>query len=137
MLVNQWKFEELSDALKRKVIFEEQNGQCNKCGNDKWLGELIPLELEHIDGDNTNNCRENLEFLCPNCHRLTHTWGGRNKKESSRYILDEEYVEVLNSVDNIRQALIELKLTPKGSNYIRAKKLIKEYNIKHLKHYLQ
>lgn len=57
--------------------------QCSKCKGTEWFGELIPLELDHIDGDNTNNLLSNLRLLCPNCHALTPTYRGRNKKYQS------------------------------------------------------
>lgn len=66
----------------RDYLLEECGHKCSKCG---W-GEVntytgkVPLELEHIDGDFTNNSRENLEILCPNCHSLTATYKGANKK---------------------------------------------------------
>jgi 5-methylcytosine-specific restriction endonuclease McrA len=43
------------------------------------LGNPIPLELEHKDGNCTNHNIENLELLCPNCHALTDTYRGKNK----------------------------------------------------------
>ena len=65
----------------RDYLLEESGHKCSKCG---W-GEInpltgkVPLELEHIDGDFTNNERSNLEILCPNCHSLTATYKGANK----------------------------------------------------------
>ena len=38
----------------------------------------IPLEVDHIDGDYTNNNENNLTLLCPNCHSLTPTYKGAN-----------------------------------------------------------
>lgn len=73
-------FDELGMENRRRRVFEEQNYKCNRCGIDNWLGESLSLELEHKDGNNENNKRENLEGLCPNCHSLTPTWRGRNKK---------------------------------------------------------
>lgn len=55
--------------------------QCVNCGcNGKWQGGQIALEIDHIDGDNTNNELSNLRYLCPNCHALTDTYRGRNIK---------------------------------------------------------
>ena len=51
-----------------------------RCGLFDWLGNVITLELDHIDGNNKNNDRSNLECLCPNCHAQTPTWRGRNRK---------------------------------------------------------
>lgn len=50
--------------------------KCVVCGNEgEWNGSPLTLDLDHINGDNTNNRPENLRFLCPNCHRQTDTWG--------------------------------------------------------------
>jgi hypothetical protein len=52
---------------------------CEKCNMaDIWQNEKLILQLDHRDGDNTNNVLENLRFLCPNCHSQTTTYGGRN-----------------------------------------------------------
>ena len=107
---------------KRKVILNEQNGSCNKCGLTEWLGESITLELEHKDGNNKNNKRENLELLCPNCHSQTETWRGRNV--ARKRVSDEELITALSETENIRQALFSVGLTAKGNNYTRAKKLL-------------
>lgn len=42
------------------------------------MGNPIPLELEHKDGDHGNNEISNLEILCPNCHAFTPTYRGKN-----------------------------------------------------------
>jgi len=65
----------------RKYLFEKYNNSYSKCGWNE-INEFtnkIPLELEHIDGDSTNNKEENLKLLCPNCHSLTKTYKGANK----------------------------------------------------------
>jgi hypothetical protein len=48
---------------------------CESCGNTgEWLGQPITLQIDHINGDWRDNRRENLRYLCPNCHALTETW---------------------------------------------------------------
>jgi len=63
----------------KKRIVKEMGHKCSSCNLTEWKGKPIPLELEHIDGDNQNNSRENLTLLCCNCHALTPTWRRRNK----------------------------------------------------------
>lgn len=54
---------------------------CALCGiGPVWLGEPLPLEVDHIDGDWRNNRIENLRLLCPNCHSTTDSYRGRGKR---------------------------------------------------------
>jgi 5-methylcytosine-specific restriction endonuclease McrA len=68
-----------TSRLRERLIEEEVlEARCSSCGLEEWLGGPIPLQLDHIDGDRTNNELENLRLLCPNCHALTDTYCGRN-----------------------------------------------------------
>lgn len=58
----------------KKILIRERTHQCEKCKNTKWFDLPITLELEHVDGDRTNNDKSNLKLLCPNCHSQTPTW---------------------------------------------------------------
>lgn len=53
---------------------------CARCGITEWMGEPAPLQMEHINGDPTDNRIENLTILCPNCHCLTPTWGRKKRR---------------------------------------------------------
>jgi 5-methylcytosine-specific restriction endonuclease McrA len=53
--------------------------ECMMCHNTEWLGDPIPLELDHIDGNAGNNYPNNLRLLCPNCHAKTPTHKAKNK----------------------------------------------------------
>ena len=73
-LENTWR-------LKNRLIKEGlKQPFCECCKRLKWMEEPIPLELHHVDGDRKNNTIHNLELLCPNCHSLTSTYRGKNKK---------------------------------------------------------
>lgn len=102
--------------------------KCEVCGCDgHWQDGIISLELDHIDGDNTNNEISNLHYLCPNCHALTKTYRGKNKNIQSKVtVTDTQLLSALKNSPNIRQALIKVGLAPMGANYSRAKKILEE-----------
>jgi len=58
-------------------LIRQHGHRCWGCGLTMWQGEPIPLELEHISGDNSDNSLSNLQLLCCNCHALTPTWRRR------------------------------------------------------------
>lgn len=68
----------LRKKLLKAGVFEHK---CSCCDNTEWNGVPIPLELDHIDGNNTNHLLSNLRMLCPNCHAQTDTYRGKNKSE--------------------------------------------------------
>lgn len=65
----------------KERLFDEgiKERKCEKCGLIEWMELPIPLELEHINGDNMDHRIENLKILCPNCHAQTPTHRGKNK----------------------------------------------------------
>lgn len=67
-----------SKILPRLVSENYKKYECEKCGITKYNNEHISLELNHIDGDNSNHRLQNLQVLCPNCHSQTETY--RSKK---------------------------------------------------------
>lgn len=64
----------------RRYLFDKFDNKCSVCGWSEMnpYTNSIPLEVEHIDGDYTNNKEDNLTLLCPNCHSLTPTYKGAN-----------------------------------------------------------
>lgn len=52
--------------------------KCYICGINEWQGHTLTLQLDHINGCNSDNRQENLRLLCPNCHSQTATFAGKN-----------------------------------------------------------
>lgn len=115
-------FETLGWDSKRAKILLDQDNKCGKCNLSEWLKHPLTLDVDHIDGNHQNNLRENLIALCPNCHSITPTWRGKNKKSCNR-VSDEVALEALKSEPSIRQALIKCGLAAKGGNYKRFTRL--------------
>lgn len=108
---------------------QEREWKCECCGLTEWQGNPLPLELHHIDGDRTNNVRENLQILCPNCHSQTENWRARKLKGQKTTVSDEDFLEAIEREGNIGRGLQALGLAG-GANYYRAQRLLAK---KHLK----
>ncbi len=83
------------------------------------MGEKITLQIDHINGINSDNRLENLRFLCPNCHTQTETYGSknpeRNKKEKEK--IERKMIEnskTINLIKERRDLLLSVDLTKYG-----------------------
>jgi hypothetical protein len=75
----------------RRYIFEDQQRCCAICGSPAhWMGMRLILVLDHIDGDSTNNARENLRMVCPNCDSQLPTFKSKNRG-NGRHFRRERY----------------------------------------------
>jgi hypothetical protein len=64
----------------RAYLLEEQGHACALCGcPTTWQGAELRLILDHIDGDATNNRRDDLRLICPNCDSQLPTFKARNR----------------------------------------------------------
>jgi 5-methylcytosine-specific restriction endonuclease McrA len=66
------------DTIRSTLIYQFGH-KCMSCELTEWLGQPIPLEVDHTDGNAGNNAYENLKLLCANCHGITPTWKGKNR----------------------------------------------------------
>jgi hypothetical protein len=75
------KFErgDRNPSFLKSYLLDFRERKCEVCGITEWRGKPAPLELEHIDGDPTNNGLDNLRLICPHCHAQTETYKNRNK----------------------------------------------------------
>jgi hypothetical protein len=61
-----------------KTYYLDKEAKCSCCNLKEWNGKPIPLELDHINGDGTDNTLKNTRLLCPNCHAQTDTYKSKN-----------------------------------------------------------
>lgn len=66
--------------LRRALIESGVEEKCQGCGLPPfWNGKLLVLQIDHINGNGTDNRKENLRFLCPCCHSQTENFGSKNR----------------------------------------------------------
>lgn len=70
----------------RDYLLEQVDYRCPECGWDEInpVTKVSPLEIDHIDGDSSNNDKNNLRVMCPNCHSLTPTFRTLNRPGNGR-----------------------------------------------------
>ena len=79
-----------TSSFKKRLIREGMlKLKCSECGIRKWRGVPAPLQLDHVDGNRLNNMISNIRLLCPNCHALTPTFGGRNRNLRALLTVDK------------------------------------------------
>ncbi len=73
----------------RRYLSEKFGEECARCGWNKKHPKtlVVPLEINHIDGNSENNKEENLELICPNCHALTPNFRNLNKGKGREWRL--------------------------------------------------
>jgi 5-methylcytosine-specific restriction endonuclease McrA len=66
-------------TLKKCLLYLGLDYKCGICGLREWNNKEISLQLDHINGDSSNNNIDNLRFICPNCHSQTPHYAGKNR----------------------------------------------------------
>lgn len=90
----------LSTTTAKRFLIELNCGKCQICSLNEWQGKLMPLVLDHIDGNPYNDMLCNLRVICNNCDSLSATFKGKNKG-SGRFKRAERYKYEKDMVGNI------------------------------------
>jgi len=64
-----------TNQLVRALLESGVEYECSECCvGETYNGKPISLQVDHINGIWYDNRKENLRFLCPNCHSQTSTF---------------------------------------------------------------
>ncbi len=75
----------------KKYLIDKSGNKCSQCGWNKKhpVTGVVPLEIDHVNGDAENNTEKNLRLLCPNCHALTPFYKNLNRGKGRRWRMDK------------------------------------------------
>lgn len=83
----------------KRYLREQCGNACTLCGWSKVnpTTGVVPLEVDHIDGDWNNGSKENLRLICPNCHSLSPNFRALNKGKGRHTTLKSKGKAVFGS----------------------------------------
>lgn len=64
-------------TLRRYML--RRYSSCAICSISTWRDSPVPLVMDHIDGNPTNDALDNLRLICPNCDAQLPTFKSRNR----------------------------------------------------------
>jgi len=82
--------EEASVSCSKKFLLETRGHQCEICKNKEWNGKPIPIIMDHVNGDFSNNKLTNLRLVCGNCDMQLPTYKNKNRG-NGRFLRRQRY----------------------------------------------
>lgn len=101
------KIRSFTEFKKKLLLQGKLINKCAICNIDPiWNNKPLVLQLDHINGDHSNNNIENLRLLCANCHTQTDTYAGRNSKKDTvktgKLVIKNEKKEVPKKIFEVK-----------------------------------
>jgi hypothetical protein len=82
-----------------KYLKRLRGESCEICGIYEWNEKPLTLQVDHIDGNRTNNDLNNLMIVCPNCHSQTETYGSKNVSPDGK-------IKMIESINKNRKKVL-------------------------------
>lgn len=82
--VIQFGVEEHNRRIAKRFLIEIKGHQCEVCKLTEWMGQPIPLVLDHVDGNAMNYSVDNVRLVCGNCNMQSETFAGKNRGNGKR-----------------------------------------------------
>jgi hypothetical protein len=80
LVFDRFNRKESTARLRRAMIESGIEYRCHECSMEPlWNARPLVLQIDHKNGDPLDNRRDNLRFLCPNCHSQTDNWGMKGR----------------------------------------------------------
>jgi DNA-binding protein Fis len=120
--------QKISASKLRKNLIRDgyKEEKCERCGLTEWMGGPIPLELHHKNFNHYDNSLENLEILCPCCHKQIHGYNNNsNKKDVPKIEVQKKVTENKEAVKTPKYDINEvINLMKCHRNYTKVGKIL-------------
>lgn len=117
-----FQVKENGECYKFKAIYKENIQNNNPCTMCNKPFDDSQFELHHIDHDRTHNDRDNLMWLCNNCHKKIHYKDGR-KKVMEKGIPTK--IEKIVSIEYLREDNVyDIEMESPAHNFISESGLV-------------
>lgn len=68
----------------KEYVIHTRGHACEICHQTEWMGQPIPLVLDHINGRSSENRLDNLRVVCGNCDMQLPTYKSKNKNSDRK-----------------------------------------------------